>query len=334
MKILTYKYLKEDLQSSIRQAAGVTGINQRDMRSLVGLNRKNATNIGNVSVVDIHRVLGFSFVTKQSYNAFLNNANLLNALQVENNMSYNFYTYYDNNYCYLYPFADIDVPAFSEQEVMSYLRFRLFRRADENQAEDVEVYFNNFTNTRNEIENENNVKNYSLEILGSFNDINRDNNITNQGILNLPQYAANNPAQSNYYISFNMVGRGVNVGGAVQDANNISYNIDFNQTPQQQQQGQQLTQLTPQQQQQLIDTFDRTFNGRQLTLIEERRVQPPQGLPNNIIYLSVYTARGGTIRHYIYTERRLQDYINIQQLSDCYISTNNTQIIPCQFRFN
>ena len=152
MKILDFKNLNEDLQATVAQAAKGTGINQNNMRSLVKLNMANAKYIGSAPVTNTFRLIGFSFVTKQSYNNFLSSNNPT-ILDVKNNFVYHFATYYEGDSCYLYPYDRQDIPLLNEEEIKSYLKLDLFKRADGAIPENVEQYFASFNPKRDEAEN-------------------------------------------------------------------------------------------------------------------------------------------------------------------------------------
>jgi hypothetical protein len=332
MKILNYKYLNEAILPSLGKAGAVTNIPQKNVDALVGLNLKNSTTMGDAAVVSSYRLIGLEFYEKQSYNNFLTGAILQNGVRVENKMSYNFFTYYENDDCYLYPFTGVDVPRFGSSTIKTYIKLNLFKKANPNQPEDIKIYFDDFKESRT-INNEYNTKNYSLEILSNFDEINRENKITDEGVLNLRNYAATDPSQTNYYLSFIMVSEPVSVINNRDITNNVFYNIDFyppRTVPQNQ----------PTNANTIINNFNIAFSGRQLRLLQETNTSSsplgtnaPQGFAQSYPYVTIFTKPTGNIPYNIYTIRKLLTYKG-QARTDCYIGTNNNEFIQCELEFN
>ncbi len=334
MKILNYKYLNEAILPSLAQAGAATGINQKNLDALVRLNLKNATTMDDAAVVSSYRLIGLEFYEKQSYNNFLMNRILQDGVRVENKMSFRFFIYYENDYCYLYPFTGVDVPRLGLSTIKSYIKLSIFKKRNPNQREDIQIFFNDFTESRSSA-NEFNTKNYSLEILPNFDKINRENKITNQGILNLPSYASSSPSQTNYYLSFIMVSKPVNVVNKQQDINtNVYYNIDFFQ-PRNTPQNQPANAVT------VINTFNNAFSGRQLRILQETGTanfqlgtNTPQGLAQTYPYLTIFTNQTRSIRYHIYTRDKIITYQQNRARIDCYIGTNNNEFIQSELQFN
>jgi hypothetical protein len=323
MKILDFKNLNEDLQTTVAQAAKGTGINQKNMRSLVKLNMANAKYIGSAAVTNTFRLLGFSFVTKQSYNNFIQSNNPT-TLDVKNNFSYHFATYYEGNSCYLYPYDRQDIPLLNEAEIKSYLKLDLFKRADETQAENVEQYFTSFNPQRSEGENENNVKNYKLEILPEFSNINKKHNISNPGILNLPSYVT---PQEPYYISFNIVSKGslIDKSSESMQGKYVSFGLRFTTT---------ITSGSP-----TVNSFNTQFDGnRQATMVEtqtnsiiQRLINPPANLATTYPQVTVFTPKGTSKTYYIYTQSKFNTYPISNNPIDCFIGLNNSEFVQAKF---
>jgi hypothetical protein len=320
MKILNYKYLNEAILPSLANAGAATGINQGDLNALVRVNLRNATTMDDAAAVSSYRLIGLEFYEKQSYNAFLNNQILQNGVRVENKLSYRFFTYYENDDCYLYPFTGVDVPRFGLSTIKTYIKLKLFKKADPNQAEDIEIYFNEFDESRN-ASNEFNTKNYSLEILSNFYEINRENKITNEGILNLPDYSTSSPSQTNYYLSFIMVSEPVSVINGQRKSNIVDYNINFSPTTN-----------TPQSGSATINTFNTLFSRSQLRIHQETNT-PNQNISQNYQYLTIFKKVTGNLLYYVYTRNKILTYQG-QGRTDCIIGTNPNEFIECKLEFN
>lgn len=332
MKILNYKYLNEDILTSLDKASAATPIPQKNLNSLVNLNLKNSTTMDDAAVVSSYRLIGLEFYEKQSYNAFLNNQILQNGVRVENKMSYNFFTYYENNDCYLYPFTGVDVPRFGSSTIKTYIKLNLFKKANPNQAEDIEIFFNDFKESR-DASNEFNTKNYSLEILSNFDDINRENKITNEGILNLRDYAATDPSQTNYYLSFIMVSQPVSVINKGGINNNVFYNIIFY-PPRTVPQNQPANAST------IINNFNNLFSAKQLKIHQQKNTptsglgaNAPQGLAQNYRSLTEFKTVTGNLLYYVYTRDKILTYQG-QPRTECYIGRNTNEFIKCELEFN
>jgi hypothetical protein len=319
MKILNYKYLNEAILPSLANAGAATGINQGDLDALVRVNLRNSTTMDDAAVVESYRLISFSFVNKQSYNSFLNNQITANGLDVRNNMSYRFFTYYENDDCFLYPFTGVDVPRFGLDKIKSYIKLNLFKKINETQPEDIEIFFNEFGESRN-ASNEYNVKNYSLEILSNFNDINRENKISNEEVINLPNYAATDPSQTNYYLSFNSVSQPVSVVNGQRKGNIVDYNITFYPTTN-----------TPQSGSATINSFNTLFSRSQLKIHQQTNT-PNQNISQNYPSLTIFKTVTGTLSYYIYTRNKILTYQG-QGRTDCFIGTNPNEFIECELNF-
>jgi hypothetical protein len=323
MKILDFKNLNEDLQTTVAQAAKGTGINQKNMRSLVKLNMANAKYIGTAAVTNTFRLIGFSFVTQQSYNNFLQSQNPT-ILDVKNNFSYHFATYYEGDSCYLYPYDRQDIPLLNEAEIKSYLKLDLYKRADVTIPENVEQYFASFNPKRSEAENENNVKNYKLEILPEFSNINKKHGISNPGILNLPFYVT---PQEPYYISFNIVSKESSIDKSSDSTQGkyVSFGIKFATT---------ITSGSP-----TVQRFNTQFDGnRQATMVElqttsmlQRLINPPATLATTHPYVTVFTQKGTSNLYYIYTQNKFNTYPISNNPISCYIGLTNSEFLQATF---
>ena len=328
MKILNYKYLNEDTLTSLDKVGKKTPIIQGNLDALVRLNLKNSTTMDDAAAVSAYRLIGLEFYEKQSYNAFLNNQILQNGVRVENKMKYTFFTYYENDDCYLYPYTGVDVPRFGLSTIKTYIKLKLFKKAYPNQAEDIEIYFNEFDESR-DASNEFNTKNYSLEILSNFYEINRENKITNEGILNLPDYATSSPSGTNYYLSFIMVSQPVSVINKKDTSNIVNYRINFSPT-----------QNTPQSGNTTINNFNNLFSRSELKIHQQTNTgsyqlgaNVPQGLVQNYQSLTIFKTVTGNLLYFVYTRNKILTYKG-QGRIDCYIGANTNEFIECQLEFN
>jgi hypothetical protein len=331
MKILNYKSLNEQtVFDQARSASKATGIGQNSMRTLVGANLKRDTRIGKVPTVNAFRNLGFSFVTQQSYNDFLTSNNA-NVLEVFNQLNYTFAMLYEGDSCYIYPYRRQSLTLDSIDYIKSYLKLDLFRRDNPSTQENVQQYFSQFNTNRSD-ENEFNVKNYKLTILGNFDDINKKYSAPAE-LINLRTFET--PPEP-MFISLNAVSKEYVINTAYGQAENkyLSLGIDFTPIQIQGFSAGTSAQVEP------YVSFNNVFNGiTDLTLKEQNTTQNrniPQNLANQFPYMATFTIKGGYKTFIIYTDKNIsKNYLKVnQQRIKCIIGRNFNEFYAAEMVVN
>jgi len=339
MKILSYKSLNEQtVYDQARSASKVTGISQKDMRRLVGANLKRDSRIEKIATVNAFRNLSFSFVTKQSYNDFINAGSPTNAsaaaslLDVSNKMTYSFAVLYEENSCYLYPYKRQTLTLDSMEYVKSYLKLDLYRR-DNNTQESVQQYFSQFNPSRTP-ENEFNVKNYKLTILSNFDNINKKYSVPAE-VINLKTFASQ---QQLMYISMNAVSKEFAINTAYGQNENKYLSLGINFKPTQIQGLQGVSGGTNAQAEPFV-SFNSIFDGfNNFTLKEESTIKNrniPQNFATQFPYMNIFTIKGGNKTFIIYTNKKINNYLVVnQQRIQCVISKNTSEFYAAEMIIN
>lgn len=330
MKILNYKSLNEQtVFDQARSASKVTGIGQNSMRTLVGANLKRDTRIGKVPTVNAFRNLGFSFVTQQSYNDFVTSNNA-NVLEVFNQLNYTFAMLYEGDSCYIYPYRRQSSTLDSIDYIKSYIKLDLFRRDNPSTPENIQQYFAQF-NTNRSAENEFNVKNYKLTILGNFDDINKKYSVPAE-LINLRTFET--PPEP-MFISLNAVSKEYVINTAYGQAENkyLSLGIDF--TPIQLQGFSSGTATS-----EPYLSFNNTFNGFTELRLKEQSTSQIRNLPQNLAtqfpYMSIFTIKNGNRTFIIYTDKNIsKNYLTVnQQRIRCIIGRNINEFYAAEMVVN
>jgi hypothetical protein len=339
MKILNYKSLNEQsVFDQARSASKATGISQGSMRTLVGANLKRDTRIGKIPTVNAFRNLGFSFVTQQSYNDFLTSNNA-SVLEVFNQLNYTFAMLYEGDSCYIYPYRRQSLTLDSIDYIKSYIKLDLFRRDNSTTQENVQQYFAQFNPNRSD-ENEFNVKNYKLTILGNFDDINKKYSVPAE-LINLRTFET--PPEL-MFISLNAVSKEYVINTAYGQNENKYFTLGIDFSPKQIQGLQGVSGATNAQAEPYL-SFNNTFNSiidlvlskQQKTsmLATNQNINLPQNLATQFPFMTIFKLKNGNKLFHIYTKKIIKDLLVVnQQRIECVIGRNFNEFYAAEMVVN